>query len=346
MFRPAYACIVTAILALSPALAQAQTASAPSAPAPAASAPAPRTISVPGSLEAFESTDLYAKDSGYLTEVKADIGDHVKAGQVLATIDDPELLKQIESAQAALAAKKEQATASQAAADQTQKTRDVVRSQLAGLQAELALAQATLKRQEELFGQKAITGQQLDEARARSQVAAAQVEVANAKLTAAEADIAAAAANVSVAKSQITVADAEVSRLQSLVQYTKVIAPYDGVITRRMVSRGDLVQSGASNRATPLFTCQRIDTVRVFCDVPEAGAAAISSSTSASIKLIALDGQTIIGTVTRTAVSLNATSRTLRIEIDLPNPDEKLRPGMYAQVTLTLPPASPAPAKP
>ena len=311
---------------------------AQSAPASTTTAaPGPKTVSVPATLDAYESADLYAKDAGYLSEVKADLGDHVKQGQVLAVIEDPELEKQAEMAKATLAARQEMAKAAEAAVTQSQKTQDVVRSQLTGYQADLALAQATLKRQEELFGSKAITAQQVDEVRAKAQVAAAQVDVAQAKVGASEADVAAAQANLAVARSQVGVAEAELGRLQALLNYTKVAAPFDGVITRRWVSRGDLVQSGAGNRATPLFTCQRIDTIRVYCDVPESNAAAIAPGVAAAVKIFGLDNQVISGKVTRIATALNPTTRTMRVEIDLPNPDEKLRPGMYAQVTLTLP---------
>jgi len=308
----------------------------PAGAAPATS-PAARTVTVTATLEAFESTDLFAKDAGFLSDVKADMGDHVKKGQVLAVVDDPELEKQVQSAQASLAARKELAKAAEATVEQSQKSLEVVKSQRAGYEAELGLAQATLKRQEELFGNKAITNQQLDEARAKAEVARAQSGVAAAKVAGAEADVQAAQANLAVAKSQIVVADAEVQRFQTLLQYTQIVAPFDGVITRRMVSRGDLVQSGTSNRGTPLFTCQRIDVIRVFCDVPETNAVAIVPGTAASVRLFGLNNQVVTGKVTRVATALNAATRTMRAEVDLPNPDEKLRPGMYAQVTLTLP---------
>lgn len=301
-----------------------------------ATSPAAKTVVVTASVEAFESTDLYAKDAGFLTEVKADIGDHVKQGQVLAVIDDPELLKQVDSAKATLAARREMARAAEAAVEQSRKALDVVRSQQAGYAADLGLAEATLKRQEELFGSKAITNQQLDEARAHTEVARAQAGVAGAKVAGAEADVTAAQANLAVATAQIAVAEAEAARLETLLQYTKVTAPFDGVITRRMVNRGDLVQSGTSNRGTPLFTCQRIDTVRVFCDVPEVNAVGIEPGVAATVKLFGLNNQVINGKVTRVGTALSAATRTMRAEVDLPNPDEKLRPGMFAQVTLTV----------
>jgi multidrug efflux pump subunit AcrA (membrane-fusion protein) len=310
----------------------------PAAPTVATTtAAAPRTVSVPATVEAFESADIYPKDSGYLIEVKVDLGDHVKRGDVIAIIDDPELQKQIDVSQALLEGRKENVKATEVALQQAQKASDVIRSQLAGYRADLSLAQATLKRQDELFAGKAITNQQLDEVRAKAEVAGAQADVAQAKVAASESDVAAAQAAISVAKSQVTIAETELQRYQTLQQYTKVTAPFDGVITRRNVSRGDLVQSGAANRSTPLFTFQRIDTVRVFCDVPEAAAAFVSKGTTASIKVFGLDDLVITGAVTRISMSLDPATRTMRTEIDLDNSDEKLRPGMYAQVILTLP---------
>jgi RND family efflux transporter MFP subunit len=164
--------------------------------------------------------------------------------------------------------------------------------------------------------------------------------VGEAKIAAAEADVRAAQANEKVAAAQIGVAAAEAKRIETLLRYTKITAPFDGVIARRLVNRGDLAPAGVGSRTSPLFTLQQISTVRVVCEVPESSAARIATSAAASVKLFGLDGQTIEGKVTRFAASLNPDTRTMRTEIDLKNPDEKLRPGMYAQVTLTFAPAT------
>jgi RND family efflux transporter MFP subunit len=212
---------------------------------------------------------------------------------------------------------------------------EVAKKQLAGIEADQKLAQVTLKRQEELFAGKAATVQQLDEVRAKAQVASAAVEVGQAKIAGAEADVRAAEANRAVAAAQERVAAAEVQRLQALLQYTKIVAPFEGVITRRWVNVGDLVQAATASRTTPLFNCQKIDVVRVYCDVPESSVAGVRTGVGAEVKLYGPAGQTIHGTVTRIATALDPATRTMRAEIDLPNPDETLRPGMYAQVTLT-----------
>ena len=214
---------------------------------------------------------------------------------------------------------------SRAAVQQAAAALDVAKRRLTGLQADRALQQATLKRTEQLFAGKAMTGQQLDEQRAKEGVSAANLGVGQGDVALAEANLAA--------------ANADLQRLQAMVEYTKIIAPFDGVITRRLVNLGDLVQAATANRPTaPLFTCQEIDVVRVFAEVPETNAAAIRPGWAAEVRLYGPTGQTLHNTVTRVAGALDPTTRTMRVEIDLPNPDGSLLPGMYAQVTLSPPP--------
>jgi multidrug resistance efflux pump len=304
-----------------------------------------QTVQLPAFVQAFEASDQYAKESGYVTEVKVDIGDHVSAGQVLVVIDDPELVKQVEAAHATLAARQETAKAADATVQQAQQAAQVAQAQLGVYKSDLELAQATCKRQEELFTAKAITDQQIDDARARLRATEAQVAVGEAKTAMAQVDIQAADAKRAVVQSQIAVADAELQRLQSLLQYTSIRAPFDGIVTRRNVNRGDLVTSG---RSVALLTVQRIDVVRVCVDVPEASIGGLRVGAAASIKPYALSGTSIDAKVARVAGALDPASRTMRIEIDVPNPREQLRPGMYAQVTLALRPPAVAetPAKP
>jgi multidrug efflux pump subunit AcrA (membrane-fusion protein) len=263
-------------------------------------------ITIPATVQAFFVTDLYAKDAGYVSRVNNDIGDHVKKGQVLAVIEDPELKAQFDRAKAAV--------------EQAKATLEVAKRQLAGMQADLVLQQVTLKRQKELFQGKATTAQTLDEAQAKEGVSSATVETGKAKITLAEADL------------QAAKADAE--PLAALLQYDEIVAPFDGVLTRRLVNPGDLVQAATSTRTTPLFTVQKIDVVRVFADAPEAHASGIRPGLRAEVRLYGAAAMTVEGTVTRIATALDPATRTMRVEIDLPNPNERMLPGMYAQVTL------------
>lgn len=334
-------CLVSAWPLTSLAQQPSTTSTAPTSTAPTTQ---PATVVVPGSVAAFYVADLYAKDSGYLSEVKADIGQHVKKGDVLAVIDDPELLQQFAGAEALLAAKQQIAAAADASVEQAKASLAVARSQVTALDAERELAMATLKRQEALFKDKAATSQQIDETRSKARVTAAAADVGRAKIASAEADLRAAEAGRGVAAAQVKVAAADFERTRTLVSYTRVVAPFDGVVTRRLANVGDLVQNAATGRGMPLFTCQKLDVVRVFCDVPDANAAAVRPGMKAEIRLNGAGGALISATVTRVAVAVDPSTRTMRTEIELPNPDERIRPGMYAQVTL-FPQSDPAVAR-
>jgi multidrug efflux pump subunit AcrA (membrane-fusion protein) len=306
-------------------------------PATQATTKPAQTVSLPATVEPFEQADLYAKVAGYVTEVSVDIGDHVKAGQVLAATENPELDSEIVAAEATLKSKREMANAAKASIAQAKASQQVARSQLAGFQADQQLAESTLKRQEELFAGKAITDQQLDDAKTKAQGARSHVQVAEAKIVAADSEVTVAEANHAVADAQVGVAEAELKRLQALVRYTKIVAPFDGIVSRRLVNRGDLAQAGTAARTTPLFTVQRMDTVRISCEVPDSVANRVTAAMPASVKVFGLAEQNIDAKVTRFAGSLNPETRTMRTEIHVANPGEKLRPGMYAQVTFTLP---------
>ena len=298
--------------------------------------PSDSTVTAIATVEAFWSSEQYAKTSGYVSEVKHDMGDHVKKGDVLAVLRVPELEKNLVQAKAGLTARQQMKKAADAVVAQAQQALAVARSQLEGFKADQSLAQVTLKRQEELSANKAATPQTLDDARARAAVTQAAVGTAEAKVGSAEADIEAAQANRDVAAAQVDVADAQVQEVQALLEYTKIVSPFDGVITRRSVDPGLLVQAATSNRSMPLFVVQQLDTVRVFCDVPEAHAAEVAVGADADIKFIALAGQAIKGKITRVSNAIDPASRTMRVEIDLPNSDGALRPGMFAQVTIKL----------
>jgi RND family efflux transporter MFP subunit len=156
----------------------------------------------------------------------------------------------------------------------------------------------------------------------------------------AKADLGVAEANRDLAANQVDVAAATVEKIKTLLAYTQIIAPFDGVVARRQVNRGDLVQAATATRTTPsagsLFTVQRIDTIRVFCDVPENDAPHLHVGDPAIVKPSGFDGKPFVGRVTRFSLRLDPETRNMRTEIDLPNLDERLYPGTYAQVSLEM----------
>jgi RND family efflux transporter MFP subunit len=264
-------------------------------------------------LEAFEATDLFAKISGYVSDVRVDIGDHVKAGQVLAVIAVPEMERELAEANAQLESKRS--------------SLETAFRQLDHFKANVMLQNALLKRREELGAAgHFISDRTLDEVRANAEIAKADLGVAE--------------ANRTLAANEIDVAAATVEKIKTLLGYTQILAPFDGVVAQRLVNRGDLVQAATATRTTPsagsLFTVQQIDTIRVFCDVPENDVPHLHIGDPAIVKPSGFDGKPFIGTVTRFSLRLDPETRNMRTEIDLPNPDERLYPGMYAEVSLEM----------
>ena len=263
-------------------------------------------------LEAFEEADLFAKVSGYLSDVRVDIGDHVKAGQVLAVIDLPEMVQELAEAKAQLETK--------------QRALETARWQVEHSKADLALQEITFKRQGTLNKDQWVSNQALDDARGKNDIA--------------RADLGLAEATRDQAVAQVDMASATVEKTKALLAYTQIVAPFDGVVARRMVNRGDLVQADTATRTTPsagaLFTVQRIDTIRVFCDVPENDVPRLHIGDPAIVKPSGFDGKPFMGKVTRFSLRVDPQTRNMRTEIDLHNPDERLYPGTYAEVSLEM----------
>ena len=234
------------------------------------------------SLEAFEETDLFAKVSGYLSEVRVDIGDHVKAGQVLAVIDVPEMQQELAEAKAQLVLKRS--------------SLESARRQLDHNKANLALQNALAKDREQLGeGREFISDRTLDQVHANADIAKADLGVAE--------------ANRDLAANQVDVAAATVEKIKTSLGYTQIVAPFDGVVARRQVNRGDLVQAATATRTTPsagsLFTVQRIDTIRVFCDVPENDVPHLHVGDPAIVRPAGFERQEFVGKVTRFSLRLN-----------------------------------------
>src|SRR5882757_6709557 len=263
-------------------------------------------------LEAFEATDLFAKISGYLSDVRVDIGDHVKTGQVLAVIYTPEMEKELAEAKAQLASK--------------QSSLERARRDVDHYKANITLQDALLRRREELSAGHWISDRVLDEVRANAEIAKADLGVAE--------------ANRALAADEVDLAAATVEKTKALLAYSQIVAPFDGVVARRLVNRGDLVQAATATRTTPsagsLFTVQRIDTIRVFCDVPENEVPQLHVGDPAIVRPSGFDGKPFTGKVTRFSLRLDPETRNMRTEIDLPNPKEQLYPGTYAEVSLEM----------
>jgi RND family efflux transporter MFP subunit len=149
--------------------------------------------------------------------------------------------------------------------------------------------------------------------------------------------VSAATANITAAEANVTANRANVSRLQQMQSFERIVAPFDGVITARNVERGDLVSTGSSSVAKPLFSIAQSGTLRIQIDVPQSEAVNIKDGQKASIDVKERVGRAYTGTVIRNAAALDNAARTMLTEVQVDNTDASLLPGMYAQVKFTLP---------
>jgi multidrug efflux pump subunit AcrA (membrane-fusion protein) len=184
--------------------------------------------------------------------------------------------------------------------------------------------------------------QAVEETRYAAEAAEAGLEEVEARIRSAEADReksraqwGKARADVGVAEEHLEVAKMNRDYARAMLEYASLTAPFDGVVTRRTVNTGDFVQPATGPRAEPLFVVERRDVVRVFVEVPEADADWVGKGAKARVRIQVLKGRELAGEVARTSYALDRTARTLVAEIDLPNPRDQLRPGMYASATIT-----------
>jgi RND family efflux transporter MFP subunit len=238
-------------------------------------------LTLPGMIQAFSQSPIYARVDGYVRTWYVDIGTHVTKGRLLAEIDSPEVDQQLNQARAML----QQAETS------------------------LALAKVTAPRYQELIKTNSVSQQEVDQ---NNQNLAAQT------------------ANVQAAS-------AAVSRLEQMQGFEKIVAPFDGVITLRKTDFGDLVNAGNAGIGRELFHISQNNIVRVFVTVPEEFSNQVKPGTKATMDLTELPSRHFAAAVTRTTDAIDASSRTLTVELDVPNPSGELLPGAYANVHFQLP---------
>jgi RND family efflux transporter MFP subunit len=256
-----------------------------------------RKITQPANVEPMIQATLYAKAAGYLKWIKIDIGDSVKEGEVIAEIDIPEMVKEYDRVKANL--REAYASYEKAKADYT-------------------LQKLTYQRTKGTWDEEP------------GAVAKQDVDVAGAKLELAK-------ANINSEKAKIDNAEADMKRIEALLEYAKIKAPFDGVITKRFADPGALIRDATSNNSvSPVVTIMHINTVRVFTDIPEPDVPFVKKGNQASLVVDALSEREFSGTVIRFAEALNPATRTMRIEIDIPNPDHILLPGMFGNLILNL----------
>jgi HlyD family secretion protein len=322
----------------------------------------PKVIEQPGAIQAYESAPLFAKLAGFVKKVYVDIGDPLEGpapssgggegrpGTVLAELSIPELEDE---------GRQKDALVEQARAEVEQARQQIViaetnvasaEAQVVAAKAGQKAAEAALKRWEsesarvaQMLKDKVVNQQTADETENQLRAAGAAADEARARVVVAQKATAKAQAEFGKAQEDVKaedakrkVAEADAARLRSLLEYRFIRAPFAGIVTRRGVDPGHFVQPAGAVKGEALFTVVRLDTVRVPVDVPEADAGLVKKGDKASVHVPALGAADLAGHVARTAGALEPSSRTLRVEIDLPNADRKLLPQMYAYVRITV----------
>jgi RND family efflux transporter MFP subunit len=231
---------------------------------------------LPGSLQAYEESPIYARTSGYLVRWYKDIGSRVEKGELLAKIDTPEVDQELNQSRAA----RQQAVA------------------------QLELAKISADRWEALRKTDSVSAQEADQQ----------------------------ASGYKQAQANLAASDANVRRLEQLEGFKDVYAPFTGVLTRRNVDPGALINAGAGATGRELFDLAKVDPLRVYISVPQAYAPYIKVGSKTPVTLQEFPGTKFMGTVVRTAEAIDPTTRTLLTEVDVPNKDGRLLPGSFGEV--------------
>ena len=231
---------------------------------------------LPGNLQAFEESPIFARTNGYLLRWYKDMGSKIQKGELLAAIDTPEVDQELSQARA---------------------SREQVKSAL-------ELAKISADRWANLRKSDSVSQQEADQQ----------------------------ASGYQQAKANLAAADANVRRLEQLESFRNVYAPFSGVLTKRNVDPGALINSGAGVAGKELFDIARVDPLRVYVSVPQAYAPSMKAGMKANVTLQEFPGQKFVGTVARTADAIDPATRTLNTEVDVPNKDGKLLPGSFGEV--------------
>jgi multidrug efflux pump subunit AcrA (membrane-fusion protein) len=308
-----------------------------------------RTISQPGSIQAFETTPLFSKIPGYVQTLHADIGVRVAKGDVLAKLYVPEMevdLAQknalVVQAEAELKQAREAVSVAEAdfrSADAKVQATEAMRQRA---EAQVQRDQSRYERLAQANRNGAIGKEDVDENRLTAETSRAGLAEVKAQVRSAQADRDASRAkwdkskvDVVVAAAHLEVAKRNRDQAKTMLEYSQIAAPFDGIVTQRNVDTGHFVQPATGPNGQALFVVVRTDLMRVRVEVPEVDADWVHDGIAARIRVPVLKTYEYVGKVTRTSWSLDRMARTLLAEIDVPNPDGKLRPGMYAYATIT-----------
>jgi RND family efflux transporter MFP subunit len=266
-------------------------------------------LTISSELVPFQEIDVYAKEAGFVKELLVDYGTHVRKGQLMAVLEIPELQAQLQQRKAAILAQQDQAARAKNQIAQVQAQHEVQHLQYNRL-ASVAKAQPGM-----------VAQQEVDDARGRDLSSESQVEAAQGLYES--------------AVNQVAVTKAQLAEDQALFDYARITAPFDGVVTQRYANLGALMQAGTnSTQATPLVRLSEENLFRLVIPVPESYVRYIKVGQPVQVRVPSL-GVTVEGRVARFSVDVTDQTRTMHTEVDIPNKDNRLVPGLYAEAVLT-----------
>ncbi len=315
-----------------------------------------RTTTQPGTVQAAESAAVYPRASGFIKNVTVDIGDAVKRGQLLAEIVDPELELGVQKGRALLQQVKTRVLKARSLIRVAQSAVRVQQAKVAESEAGLVqseplilLRQKEYDRIAELSRNKQVEPRLVDEGRHRletaksaRELAKVQISVASAGLDEAQAKLVAAKADAEEVEADLRVAETELVGSQIRASYTRIEAPFDGIVIRRGCNLGEFVRSGTEGGSVPMFSVVGAQKMKVVVNVPDANAPFLDKGDPVDVWMDAQPDRKYAGVIARTAFAEDPATRTLRAEIDIHNNDGRLRqrgaPAADPQDTLLAPP--------
>jgi RND family efflux transporter MFP subunit len=270
-----------------------------------------QVLTIAAEFRPFQEIDVHAKVAGYVKSIPVDVGDRVKPGQLLAVLEIPELQDEVAQDEASIKRAGEEVNRAQADLERAQSAHEVTHL------ASTRLASASQTRPN------LIAQQDLDEAAGHDRVVEAQVSTAKAALAS--------------AREQLEIAKANAAKTKTLFAYSRITAPFEGVVTHRYADTGAMIQAGTSSQTQtmPLVRLSQNNMLRLVIPVPESAVPRIHLREPVDVRVTSTN-RTLPGTVARFADRVDADTRTMRVEVDVPNPTLELVPGMYAQASIAL----------
>lgn len=293
------------------------------------------SITLPGNIGAIQYTTIYARIDGYLKDRMVDIGDQVKAGELLALIDTPTVDQELLQAKADLLKadaelETSKANLKEAMAKDQQALADIERSK-----ANVEYATVTAKRWQDMCVRGAVSEQSRDEKVRSLESTSADLKASVANEKAAKAQVESSRSQINQTKANVKAKQADVARLVAQQSFQRVLAPFDGIITYRKVDPGALITQGSQSSNLELFQLAKIDSLRIYISAPQRIARYLRDGMTADVLVAEYPERKFVGLVTNVSGALDPNTRTRQTEIKIKNQDHALLPGMYAEVRLT-----------